>query len=86
MSERIAPKTYRDLLKVLRSLDEKRLGLPVLVTTGMDDYGESPFYPVTEIFVDASAEPRVSAGDYAGPVLLVAEQTRPGREEREAEG
>jgi hypothetical protein len=45
------------------------LDLPVLVTTGADEFGETTLYPITDLLDRLCEDVRYSGG-YEGPVLL----------------
>jgi hypothetical protein len=70
----IKPKTYRDLARWLKSLPAEVLDLPVLVSTGADEFGETTLYPITDL-IDRLCEDARFSGGYEGPVLLASDPT-----------
>ncbi len=78
MSERrtdIKPRTYRDLARWLKSLPGEALDLPVLVSTGANEFGETTLYPITDL-IDRLIDDERFSGGYEGPVLLASDPTQ----------
>lgn len=63
------PTTYRDLLNWLRTLSSEELDLPVLVSSGADNYGSTQYANVETLVRVARDHPQIS-GNYQGPLLL----------------